>query len=241
MSAVVVLAWLHQISELPLFSILLTLVAFQVGLTSYRLSGNRVWFHPVLVGACLVALVISQVSLAYSDYLRQNALVMFFLGPLIVALAVPLKAELAALKGLVLPALATIVFGAITAPAIALGCAYLVGADQEVLVALMPKSVTSPIAIGLTQSLGGMVVLATAITVFTGIIGGLMAPAIFRLVGLHDDRLQGLLLGIHCHGLGTARAFEISVRCGALAGLGMGLTGVLSAILIPYAHAWLFG
>ncbi|WP_317932514.1 LrgB family protein [Halioxenophilus sp. WMMB6] len=232
---------LNQVASLPLTSMLLTLAAFQIGLLAYRASGNKVWLHPVLVGSLIIAGAISLMPINYADYLRNNSVVMFFLGPLIVALAVPLKAELAALRGLVLPAMVVIVFGAIVAPAVALGCAWLAGADQQVLVSLMPKSVTSPIAIGVAQSIGGLVVLATAVTVFTGIIGGLMAPTIFRLVGLTDDRLQGLVLGINCHGLGTARGFEISVRCGALAGLGMGLTGCLSAFLLPYAHTWLFG
>jgi len=231
---------LSQVADLPITSVLLTLLMFQVGLVVYKVSGNRVLFHPVMIGASLAALVIFLLPLEYSRYFENNAVVMFFLGPLIVALAVPLRAEIAALRGIAGPALITIVFGSVIAPAAAIGCAWLFGAEKDVLEALLPKSVTSPIALGLAKSIGSMVVLTTAISVITGVIGAILAPPIFRLVGLDDDRLQGLCLGINCHGLGTVRAFEVSVRCGALAGLGMGLTGAFSAFVLPYVHLWLF-
>ena len=162
----------------PVFSALLTLVAFQVGLSLYRLSNNRVWLHPVLIGAMVIAGGLKLVSLNYSTYLTNCTIVMFFLGPLIVALAVPLMAELTALRGIAIPALITVLFGSFAAPLTAIGCAYLMGADEQVLLSLVPKSVTSPIAINLSEIVGGLVAFSAAITVFTGIIGALMAPII---------------------------------------------------------------
>lgn len=231
---------LITVANLPVFSVLLTLISYYLGLRLYQASGNNVIFHPVLLGGALTAMVIALLPLTFDDYFARNSVVMFFLGPLVVSLAVPLRAELAALRGITLPALIVVVFGSIVAPTAALGVAWALGAEREVLQSLLPKSVTSPIALGLAQSIGSMVVLTTAISVITGVIGAIMAPTIFRLVGLTDDRLQGLCLGINCHGLGTVRAFEVSVRCGALAGLGMGLTGAFSAFLIPYVHLLLF-
>ncbi len=224
----------------PLVSALLTLVAFQIGLSLYRLSGNKVGLHPVLVGALVIAGGLKLMGLSYPTYLANCGVVMFFLGPLIVALAVPLRAELMALRGIAVPALITVLVGSFVAPLAAIGCAWLAGADEQVLLSLVPKSVTSPIAINLSEIVGGLMALSAAITVFTGVIGAFMAPFIFKWVGLTDDRLQGLVLGINCHGLGTSRAFEISVRCGALAGLGMGLTGCFSAFMLPYLALELF-
>ncbi|BFM09567.1 LrgB family protein [Halioxenophilus aromaticivorans] len=233
-------SFLNELTNAPVVSVLLTVATFQLGLMAYKASNNNVIFHPVLIGASVTALIITLVPLEFDDYFANNAVVMFFLGPLIVALAVPLRAEIRALKGIALPALLVVVLGSFIAPAAALGVAWLMGAEQAVLEALLPKSVTSPIALGLAHSIGSMVVLTTAISVITGVIGAILAPPIFKLVGLTDDRLQGLCLGINAHGLGTVRAFEVSVRCGALAGLGMGLTGAFSAFLIPYVHLWAF-
>ncbi len=230
----------QELVSSPVLSILLTLVTFQLGLLAYQATGNNVVFHPVLIGASVTALIISLLPLEFDQYFANNAVVMFFLGPLIVALAVPLRAEIKALRGIALPALLVVLLGSFIAPAAALGVAWLMGAEAQVLESLLPKSVTSPIALGLAHSIGSMVVLTTAISVITGVIGAILAPPIFNMVGLTDDRLQGLCLGINAHGLGTVRAFEVSVRCGALAGLGMGLTGAFSAFLIPYVHLWLF-
>lgn len=233
-------AALLEAANLPVVSVLMTLTTFYLGLKAYQASGNNVLFHPVLIGASLTALLIRLLPLDFAQYFVNNSVVMFFLGPLVVALAVPLRAEIAALRGIAVPALIVVVLGSIIAPVAALGIAWLLGAEQAVLESLLPKSVTSPIALGLARSIGSMVVLTTAISVITGVIGAIMAPTIFRWVGLTDDRLQGLILGINAHGLGTVRAFEVSVRCGALAGLGMGLTGAFSAFLLPYVHLWLF-
>jgi putative effector of murein hydrolase len=80
-------------------------------------------------------------------------------------------------------------------------------------------------------------ILITVVTTVTGIVGAIAGPVIFRLVGLSDERLQGLVLGINAHGIGTARAFDISSTCGALAGIAMALTGCISALLLPFLHS----
>ncbi|GAB2189841.1 LrgB family protein [Sessilibacter sp. MAH2] len=225
----------------PLFNVTLTLLAFQVGLICYEKVGRKAWMHPVVMGTVIIVGFILLTPHEYPTYFKNNELLLFFLGPATVALAVPLRNELKTLRGIAVPALVIIALGSVIAPLTALGAAWLFGADEQVLVSLLAKSVTSPIAIGVTENLGGLVSLITAVTLFTGIAGALMGPTIFKIAGLTDDRLQGILLGVLAHGVGTARGFEISVRCGALAGLGMGLTGTFSAFMLPYLKIVLFG
>lgn len=231
---------LQDILETPLFSVFITLLGFQLGVFAYERVGRKVWMHPVLVGSLLVAGFIAITPMEFEVYKEGSALLVYFLGTVSVALAVPLRLELKALRDLVIPASLIIVIASVIAPLSALGFAWLFGADSQILISMMTKSVTSPMAYGIAESIGGVVALATAITVFTGVVGALMGPPIFKWVGLTDDRLQGVLLGVLAHGVGTMRGFEISVRCGALAGLSMGITGTISAFILPYLHSLLF-
>ncbi|GLS27126.1 LrgB family protein [Marinibactrum halimedae] len=219
--------------EQPLFSLLLTLISFQIGVWSYARCHNHALAHPVLIGSLVITVVLALLPITYERYRDHNALITFFLGPVVVALGVPLAREIKKLKGITLPSLLVVIIGSLLAPILSIICAWVLGADEAVLRSLIAKSVTSPIAINITESVGGVVALTTGVTVFTGVIGALVGPAIFRLVGLQDDRLQGLILGVNAHGVGTAKAFEISATCGALSGLAMGLTGAFSAFVLP--------
>ena len=109
----------------------------------------------------------------------------------------------------------------------------LVALDQQVLLSLAAKSVTTPIALGLTQKLGGLTSLITVAVLLTGIIGVLLAPMVFRRGKIDDDRWQGFILGVTAHAIGTAKAFEISPRCGAFSTLGMGLNGIWTSVFLP--------
>ncbi len=231
---------IQEILETPLFSVFITLLGFQLGVMAYERVGRKVWMHPVLAGSFLVAGFIAITPMEFETYKQGSTLLVYFLGTVSVALAVPLRLELKALRGLVIPASLMIVVASVIAPLSALGFAWLFGGDTEILVSMITKTVTSPMAYGIAESIGGIVALSTAITVFTGVVGALLGPPIFKWVGLSDDRLQGLLLGTLAHGVGTMRGFEISVRCGALAGLSMGITGTVSAFVLPYMHSLLF-
>lgn len=227
--------------DTPAAAVLLTLFSFSAGLWLFTKTNKHPLLHPVLTGAILITAVVYWSPSSYATYLDNNDLVLFFLGPAVVALAVPMRTQLRSLRGIAVPALVIILAGSLIAPLISLGLAWALGADAQVLTGLLPKSVTSAIAMGIGESTGGLVTLVIAITTITGVVGAITGPMIFRLVGLSDDRLQGLVLGINAHGIGTARAFDISARCGALAGIAMAVTGCFSAFLLPIAHQWWFG
>lgn len=224
----------QQLTQTTLFGLLLTLCTYQLGLLLYQRCGRPVLLHPVATAAAVIALLLPQLHLSYSSYRDANSLIYFLLGPATVALAIPLYQQFHQIRKLALPILVSVVCGAIVASASAVAIAYALGGSPVTLLSLTPKSVTTPIAMTLSASIGGLPTLTTGVVVFTGIIGALLSPLAFYLLQLHDPRGQGIVLGINAHGLGTARGFELSATCGAFASLSMGLTGAFTALTLPY-------
>ncbi|HBS16023.1 MAG TPA: LrgB family protein, partial [Alcanivorax sp.] len=99
---------------------------------------------------------------------------------------------------------------------------------------LAPKSITTPIAVEVVKSTGGYVSLAAGAVAITGIVGALVGGLVFRVLGVKDDRIRGFALGLVAHAIGTARAFEFSEKAGAFAGLALGLTGLVTALALPW-------
>lgn len=218
----------------PLFGLLLTLVVYQAALWFYDLCGRRALVHPVAVGSLGVAALLKLTGIPYREYLQDNELIFFLLGPTTVALAIPLYREFHHIRKLALPVLVSVILGGIFAAASAVGIAWLMGANEQVLLALTPKSVTTPIAIGIAHNIGALTSLTTGVVVFTGVVGVILSPVVFYLLQLHDPRGQGVVLGLNAHGVGTARGFELNPTTGAFATLAMGLNGAFTALTLPY-------
>jgi putative effector of murein hydrolase len=113
------------------------------------------------------------------------------------------------------------------------GLAWLAGGRDQTLLSIAPKSVTTPIAMGIAEQIGGLPSLAAGIVLLTGAVGAVAARPLFRIAGIRDERAQGFALGIAAHGFGTAHALTIGLRAGAFAGLGLGMAGLLTAFLLP--------
>ncbi|GAA5443882.1 inner membrane protein YohK [Microbulbifer sp. NBRC 101763] len=224
----VVANWLHS----SLFALPLSLVAFCIGVYFYRRSGT-VLLHPIVTASLIVAALLHTLNIPYSDYQHSSTLLYALLGPAVVALAVPLKQNLAVIRRAGWPLLVTIAVGAVLAPVVAIIIALLFGAGESVLLALSGKSVTTPIALALAEKIHAALSLTAGIVVLTGVVGALAGPPLLTLLGIRDKRILGVVLGINAHAVGTARAFEISALCGACSALAMGLCGALTALVLP--------
>lgn len=228
--------WAH-LSHLPLFGLLLSLLCYQAGLLIYQRVGRNVILHPVVTASLAIALLLNLLNIPYKEYLQANQLLYFLLGPATVALAIPLYQEFHHIRRLALPILVTVAMGATFASVSAVAIAYWLGGSETTLLSLAPKSVTTPIALGVSENIGGLPALTTGVVVFTGVIGTLLSPVVFYLLRLRDPRQQGIVLGINAHGVGTARGFEINASTGAFASLAMGMTGAFTALTLPYIVA----
>ena len=224
--------WVY-LAEAPLLWLTLTLVAYLGGVwLNRKLKGNPL-VHPVLVAMLVLISLLLLTGTSYDTYFEGAQFIHFLLGPATVALAIPLYDNLRQVRELLWPLLLACVTGVTVAVGSAVGVAWLLGARGETLLSLAPKSVTTPIAMGIAEQIGGLPSLAAGIVLVTGAVGAVAAGPLFRLAGIRDERAQGFALGIAAHGFGTAHALTIGLRAGAFAGLGLGLAGLLTAFALP--------
>lgn len=231
--------WVY-LSASPLLGLTITLLVYQGAYWIYRRAGFNPLLNPVALSVATLVLLLTFTGTPYQTYFDGAQFVHFLLGPATVALAIPLYAQLDKLKSMLLPLLAALLTGALTAIVSAVGIAWLLGASRSTLISLAPKSVTTPIAMGITEKMGGIPSLTAVLVVSTGIIGAVSAKYVLDLLRVRDHGVRGFAVGVAAHGIGTARAFQVSEEAGAFAGLGMGLNGLATALLFPLL-IWLFG
>jgi len=133
----------------------------------------------------------------------------------------------------ILPIAAALFAGSVTAVASAVGIAVLLGASMETVTSLAPKSVTSPIAMGIAERIGGLPSLTAGLVILTGILGAIIGTPLFNAMGMKDWRARGFAMGVTAHGIGTARAFQVNDVAGTFAAIALGLNGIMTAILVP--------
>ena len=149
------------------------------------------------------------------------------------ALAVPLYHQLQRLRRDWLSLLAGALIGSATAVVLAMIIAHGFGASKATVVAMAVKSVTMPLALGLTEKLGGVASMSSAMVMLTGVLGGAITQPILSLLRIREAYIGGFTLGVVAHGIGTARAIQGGQEMGAFAGLAMGVAALLSALLVP--------
>jgi predicted murein hydrolase (TIGR00659 family) len=224
--------WVY-LSTTPLLGLTVTLLAYQAAFWIYRRAGMNPLANPVALSVAFLVLLLWATETPYRTYFDGAQFVHFLLGPATVALAVPLYANLAALRKNLLPLGGALLAGSLTAAVSAVGIGWLLGASRATLVSMAPKSVTTPIAMGIAEKLGGLPSLTAVLVVSTGILGAVLARGTLDLLGIRDHAVRGFAVGVAAHGIGTARAFQVSESMGAFAGLAMGLNGLASAFLFP--------
>ncbi|MCD1627513.1 MAG: LrgB family protein [Paracoccaceae bacterium] len=222
------------LSREPLLWLTATLFAYLIGDGLSRRAGRNPLVNPVLVAMFLLGTLLWMTRTPYSTYFEGAQFVHFMLGPATVALALPLYANRAQIRRVLLPMLAALMAGSVTAIISALGIATVLGIDGPVWLSLAPKSTTAPVAIGIAEQIGGLPTLTAALVILTGIIGAVIVTPLMRLMRIKDWRARGFAVGVAAHGIGTARAFQVNDTAGAFAGIGMGLNAMLTAILAPY-------
>ncbi|MEM5472971.1 LrgB family protein [Hoeflea sp. AS60] len=224
--------WVY-LSASPLMFLTLTLAAFQAGTWLYDRSGHKPFLNPVLTAVILVVGLLTLSNTNYETYFEGAQFVHFLLGPATVALAIPLYRQFDRVRRSALALITSLLCGSLTAIGTATGLGWLLGASRETLMSLAPKSVTAPVAMGITEQLGGLPSLTAVLVILTGILGAILGPPLLTLIGVKDQRARGLALGTASHGIGTARALRTNELAGAFSGLAMGLNALATAILLP--------
>ncbi|WP_083000245.1 LrgB family protein [Halomonas sp. GT] len=226
---------LSTLTATPLFAVGLTLAAYLLGNLIFKRLRNPSWLPAILIAALLLAAALVAIGLPYSIYQQGASWLTILLGPATVALGMPLYQQLPRIRELWQPLTLCLPIAAALAACYAIGIAWLMGASPTILASLAAKSVTAPIAIGITEQLGGNVALLMGALLMTGVVTIPFVSVVARLLKINDERIIGFALGLNGHAIGTVRAFELSPTAGAFASLGMSLTGIFTALLLPLA------
>lgn len=228
--------WVY-LSASPLLGLTITLVAYCLAHRIYLRSGSNPLLNPVVTSVTALILFLLATDTSYDDYFDGAQFVHFLLGPATVALAIPLYQQFNKLKQVWLPVTVALITGVVVGAFSSVAIARLLGASLETQLSLAPKSVTAPVGMAISEQIGGLPSLTAALVVVTGIIGAVIGSKLFDLMGIRDDSVKGIAMGMTSHGIGTARAFQVSAQMGAFSGLAMALSAFLYSVFLP----WLLG
>ena len=217
----------------PLPWLAVTITAYVFGQMVQRLCKGTPLANPVLTAILAVSVLLEATGTPYARYFAGAQFIQFLLGPATVALAVPMYDNLPAIKRNFVAIFVSLTAGSLVAAGSAMLIARALGASHAVVIALGPKSVTTPIAMGIAQDLGGQPALTAVFVMITGMFGTLICTTVFKWARVRDWRAQGLAAGTAAHGLATSRMLLLSQTAGAFGGLAIGLNGLVTSILVP--------
>lgn len=224
-----------EILNHEVFGLLLTIVTYAFFLKVCEKIKSPL-LNPLLLTtiAIIAILVIFKIPLEY--YQKGGNYIGFFLGPATIVLAVPLYKELHLLKTHFFAIMVGVVVGAFTSLLSVYFLSKALHLDLKLMISLLPKSITTPIGMSISETYGGVVALTIAAIVFTGIIGSMAAPSIIKIINLKSDVAKGIAIGTASHAVGTSKAIEMGETIGAMSGLAIALVGTITALIMPLIY-----
>lgn len=190
--------------------------------------------NPILITILIIIAFLMIFNIDYQTYQRGGKYIDFLLKPAVVALGVPLYRQLKVIKKQALNIVISQLAGCITGIVSVVLIAKLMGASKEVIFSLAPKSVTTPIAIEISRSIGGIAPLTASVVIVVGIFGAVFGYSILKLTGVKNPMAQSLSIGNAAHAIGTSKSMEISPVFGAMSSIGLIVNGIFTAILAPW-------
>jgi len=237
--------WVYLAST-PLFGLTATLAVYLCAQGAYVRLGQTPLANPVLWSIVVLGGGLVLTDVPYPTYFAGAQFIHFLLGPAVVALAWPLWTRRTELRARWARLLGAALAGGAVAGASAVALAWALGLPRELVLSLAPKSVTAPVAMGISEAIGGIPALSAVFAVLTGLVGALTGRYVFDLLRIPKDAEgwshRGYALGTVSHGIGAARAIQVDADAGAYAGLALGLQVLLATLLIPLAFrlaSWL--
>ena len=223
---------MNSLAHSEVFALTLVIGTYLAALALYKKTRISL-LNPLLTSIFVIILVLKTMGIEYESFQKGSHLIHFMLGPSVVALGFVLYDQIQYLKGNVISILTSVFVGAIIGIVSVIVIGDLMGADQALIASLQPKSVTTPIAMGIAEKAGGIPSLTAVIVVAVGIFGSIVGPFVMKVLGIESRTAKGLALGASSHGLGSSVAVQIGAIEGALSGLAIGLMGIMTAILVP--------
>ena len=216
----------------PLFGVLITLFSFFIGKKIYAKFKLSI-LNPVLTAMifCIAFLIVTKID--YSSYKLGGDYIQFFLGPVTVVLAVPLYKQIDKLKehfiiintgiltGVVSSLISVILFGKIF------------GFDSELIISMIPKSITTPVGLELSHQIGGIPSITFVSILITGFTGPLISQMVIKIFNIKDPIAKGVAMGTSSHAIGTIKAIEYGEAEGAMSSLSIGIAALMTVLLSP--------
>lgn len=224
----------------PIFGITISLIAFEIGCFLFKKTKNPM-FNPLLIAITLVILFLKLTNISLESYNVGGKYISFLLGPATVILAVPLYKKLNLLKKYIFPIIIGILTGTSVGLISVLILSKLFNMDKELMFSLIPKSITTPIGMEVSKQLGGNTSITVAAIIITGILGAIIGPIIFSICKIKNEIAVGISLGTASHAMGTAKALELGETEGAMGGLAIAISGLLTVFLAPLIVKLFFG
>ena len=216
------------------FWLMATIGAYLTGLTLYQRLGQPSYAPPVLTGFVLITATLLFTDTSYAQYRISGDMISFFLGPVVVAFAIPLYQHLHTMKRQMIRIMLAIIIGSATTVICAVAMThYWIGIDT-ITNTMTTKSITTPVAVALAEDMDAIPALAAAFVMVTGIIGAMLIPALLRISRMDDPQTTGMALGVCAHAVGTSRATELGQEYAAYSAMAMTITASLHAIILPW-------
>jgi predicted murein hydrolase (TIGR00659 family) len=224
--------WIYLQAE-PLFWLTLTIGSYLIADFIYRKSNLFPLLNPVAISVLLVSLILIVFNIQYERYFDGAKFIHFLLGPATVALAIPIYRKWDLIVSNSKAILISLILGSFFAIFITYVLSLQFKLQEELIFSLLPRSVTAPIAMGISEIIGGIPSLTAIITLITGVVGASLGVFVFDLMKLKKMEARGFSLGLASHGIGTARAMSRDKNAGVFAAVGMGLSGLITSIIVP--------
>ncbi|MDV4151698.1 LrgB family protein [Clostridium sp. AL.422] len=226
------------LSENTLFALIISLIAFEIGLFIYKKTKFPL-FNPLLIAIALVISLLLIFNIDVDTYNKGGQFINMFLGPATVVLAVPLYKQLHLLKKHLLPILLGILIGSTIGICSVILLSNIFGMEKILTISLLSKSVTTPIGIEITNQLGGLAPVTVLSIVISGIIGAIIGPLLCKIFKINDKIAIGIALGTASHAVGTTKALELGETEGAMSSLSIGIAGIMTVFLAPTIYGLL--
>ena len=221
---------IDKLTASPLFGVALCVLTFELGVWLQKKTKSPLC-NPLLIAIVLVSAILTIFKIPLENFQQGGRLITFFLAPATAVLALSVYNKLAVLKEYFLPVVAGCTAGSVVSAVSAVLLSRAFGFDAALTNALMPKSVTTPIAVEIAARHGGLTAVTVAAVVFTGILGAVFAPLLIRLLKVKDPVAQGVAIGASSHAVGTSRAVELGEIQGAMSGVAIGISGIVTVLL----------
>lgn len=215
------------------FGVLLCLLSYQAGVF-LRQKTKIAAFNPLLISIIIVIFVLVMFHIKFEDFYKGSKYISFLLTPATVALAIPLYSKLTLLKSNFKAIMSGLIAGVLTSLISIFIMSLLFGLSHENYVSMLPKSITTAIGIGVSEELGGISTITTAVIIVTGVFGNVSADIVYKIFNITNPIAKGIGLGSSAHAIGTSKALEMGETEGAMSSLSIAVAGIITVIFASF-------